>query len=120
MTGQQWQRYLINLKSKTMKSNTLISVRSNTNFSIDYKTGLLTPQLEVILITTSPKYTLTKKGDGFTKTMDIQEYRFLSCVEGINNLIGQLKMLLDNAVVFDQMASSFNTVIKSYESSKTK
>ena len=48
-----------------MKSNTLISVRSNCNFALDYETGKLRPQTEIILITTSPKYVINKKKPRF-------------------------------------------------------
>jgi hypothetical protein len=69
-----------------MKSNNLISVRSNCNFALNYETGKLHPQTEVILITTAPKYVINKKKDSYTKETDITEYRFLSGLEGINVL----------------------------------
>ena len=96
-----------------MKSNTLISVRSNCNFNLNYETGKLHPQSEVILITTSPKYVLDKKQTGFTKEMDITEYRFLSGLDGINKLVGELQLVVKNLNAVEQSAASFNVIIES-------
>jgi hypothetical protein len=98
-----------------MKSNTLISVRSNCNFALNYQTGKLNPQTEIILITTNPKYELTKKKDGFTKEHEIQEYRFLSDLKGINQLIGELQLLVTSINSLEQMASSFNAIIDAHK-----
>ncbi len=95
-----------------MKNNTLVSVRSNCNFSLNYETGHLRPQSEIILITTAPKYVLDKKKNGFTKEMDITEYRFLSSLEGINTLIGELQLVVKNMNAFEQTAASFNVIIE--------
>lgn len=96
-----------------MKNNTLISVRSNCNFSLNYETGTLHPQTEIILITTAPKYILDKKKNGFTKEMDITEYRFLSGLDGVNKLIGELQLAVQNMNAFEQTAASFNIIIES-------
>ena len=95
-----------------MKSNTLISVRSNCNFNLDYETGQLHPETELILITTSPKYVIDKKNTGFTKQMDISEFRCRTDVDGINKLIGQLQLVLQNVIVLEQNAAGFNTIIQ--------
>ena len=95
-----------------MKNNTLISVRSNCNFSLNYETGKLHPQTEVILITTAPKYVLNKKQDGYTKEMDITEYRFIAGLDGINKLIGELQLVVKNMNAFEQTAASFNVIIE--------
>jgi len=94
-----------------MKNNTLISVRSNCNFSLDYDTSKLHPQTEIILITTAPKYELNKKKDGFTKEVEISEYRFLSSLEGVNKLIGELQLAVKNMNQFEQIAAGLNAVI---------
>ena len=96
-----------------MKSNTLISVRSNCNFGLNYKTGKLYPQTEVILIVTSPKYVLDKKKTGYTKEVDINEFRFLSSLDGLNTLIGELQLLVQNVNHFEQMSAALNTVLAS-------
>jgi hypothetical protein len=100
-------------KTNKMKNNTLVSVRSNCNFSLNYETGKLHPQTEIILITTAPKYVLDKKQTGFTKEMDITEYRFLSGLDGVNKLIGELQLVVKNMNAFEQTASAFNVIIES-------
>lgn len=96
-----------------MKNNTLISVRSNCNFALDYESGKLHPQTEIILITSAPKYVIDKKKTGVTKEMDISEYRFLSSLDGINTLIGELQLVVKNMNAFEQTAASFNIIIES-------
>jgi len=95
-----------------MKSNTLISVRSNCNFALNYETKKLEPQTEVILITTCPKYEINKKRDGFTKEVDIQEFRMIANLDGINKLIGELQLLVTQANTFEQMSAGFNAIIE--------
>lgn len=99
-------------KTNKMKNNTLVSVRSNCNFALNYETGNLHPQTEIILITSAPKYVLDKKKTGVTKEMDITEYRFLSGLEGINKLIGELQLVVKNMNAFEQTAASFNVIIE--------
>jgi len=96
-----------------MKSNTLLSVRTNCNFSLDYKSGKLHPQTEIILITSAPKYVLDKKKTGIDKVLGVTEYRFLSSLEGINHLIGELQLVVKNMNSFEQTAASFNVIIES-------
>lgn len=95
-----------------MESNTLVSVRSNCNFSLNYETGKLHPQSEIILLTSTPKYVIDKKGTGIIKDLDIQEFRFLSNLDGINKLIGELQLLVTNMNAFEQTAASFNVIIE--------
>ena len=99
-----------------IKSNTLIAVRSNCDFSLDYETSNLTPKSEIILITTSPKYVLDKKRNGFNKEIEIHEFRFHAYPEGLNKLIGELQLVLQNMNAFEQTAASFNLVIESQKS----
>lgn len=95
-----------------MKNNTLISVRSNCNFGLNYETCKLHPQAEIIIITTCPKYVVDKKKTSFTKGVDIQELRFLSSLDGINTLIGELQLVVKNMNAFEQTAASFNVIIE--------
>lgn len=94
-----------------MKNNTLVSVRSNCNFSLDYETGKLRPQTEVILITSAPKYVVDKKQTGIMKDMEVTEYRFITSLEGVNQLIGELQLLVNNINHFEQLAGSMNAII---------
>ena len=100
-----------------MKNNIMLSVRSNCNFSLDYTKGTLHSQAEIIIITSAPKYSINKKQNELTKDLEISEYRFLSNLEGLNKLIGELQLVVSNITHFDQMASSLNVII---ESSKSK
>lgn len=103
-----------------MKNNTLLNVRSNCNFSLNYETGKLHPQTEIILITSAPKYILNKKHDGVDKAMDITEYRFISGLEGINQLIGELQLVVKNMNAFEQTAASFNVIIEASKQAQDK
>ena len=102
-----------------MKSNNLISVRSNCNFALNYETGKLHPQTEVILITTAPKYVFNKKKDGYTKDSDISEYRFITNLDGLNLLIGELQMVVKNMTAFEQTAAGFNVIIEASRNAKS-
>lgn len=96
-----------------MKNKTLISVRSNCDFSLNYDSGTLHPQTEVILLTTSPKYKLnTRKGE-LSKEQEVEEFRFKASLKGINTLIGELQLVVKNMNAFEQTAASFNAIIKS-------
>ena len=103
-----------------MKNKTLISVRSNCDFALNYETGKLHPKTEVILITTSPKYVINKKGDGLIKSAEVDEFRFISDLEGVNKLIGELQLVVKNMNAFDQTASSFNAIIQSAKEQQEK
>lgn len=101
-----------------MKNKTIISVRSNCDFALNYETGHLHPQAEIILITTCPKYTLnTKKGE-LTKEQDVEEFRFRAGLEGINSLIGELQIVVNNMNNFEQTAASFNAIIENVKKQK--
>ena len=75
-----------------MKNNNLLSVRSNCTFALDYKKGTLHPSTEIILITSSPKYVMSKEGDSFKKDQEVSEYRFITSLDGVNQLIGELQL----------------------------
>ncbi len=95
-----------------MKSKTIISVRSNCDFQLNYESATLHPKAEIILITTQPKYKLnTKKGE-LIKEQDVEEFRFNASLEGINTLIGELNLVVKNMNAFEQTAASFNAIIK--------
>lgn len=101
-----------------MTNKRLISVRSNCDFSLNYETGKLHPQAEVIIITTSPTYELNEAKDNLIKEQSITEYRFKSSLEGINTLIGELQLVVKNMNDFEQMAASFNAIITSAKQNK--
>ena len=101
-----------------MKNNTLVSLRSNCVFALDYQSGKLIPQTEVILITTNPKYVLNKTMDAFRKEQEITEYRFHCDLEGVNKLIGELQLLVKNMNNFEQTSAAFNAIIESQKENK--
>lgn len=103
-----------------MKNKTLISVRSNCDFALNYETGNLHPQTEVILITTSPNYIVNKKKGTIEKDIEVDEFRFKSDLDGINKLIGELQLVVKNMNAFEQTAGSFNAIIQSAKEQQDK
>lgn len=95
-----------------MKNRQIQTIRSNCNFSLDYETSKLTPQVEIIIITASPCYKINSKGDGFKKTIEVDEFRFISSLEGLNNVIGELQIAVKNMNNFEQLAGSMNAIIE--------
>lgn len=82
----------------------LISVRSNQDFGLDYKSGKLIPQTEIIVIIEKPAYTL--KGDKIVKRAKVEELRFKTGSEGLCALLGQLELAQRNTIHFEKMASN--------------
>jgi len=99
-----------------MKKGTLISVRSNCNFGLNYQTSHLHPQAEIIIITTEPEYKV--KGSTLSKTQSVKELRFNANLEGINQLIGELQLVVKNMNAFDQLAGSINAMVESAKEKK--
>ena len=95
-----------------MKNNTLVSVRSNCNFSLDYQTGKLHPQTEVIIITSAPKYSFNKNKTSLQKEQEVTEYRFVTDLSGINILIGELQNLVKNMNTFEQTSAAINQIVE--------
>lgn len=87
----------------------LISVRSNQDFELDYKTGKLIPQTEIIVLVQKPTYKV--KGDNIIMALCIEELRFKCDSVAINALVGQLKQAQRVATHFEQMAGSLNEII---------
>ncbi len=101
-----------------MKNRTIISVRSNCDFGLNYETSNLHPQTEIILITTSPQYTINSKGDALKKSIGVDEFRFKTDLDGLNKLIGELQIAVNNINHFNQLAGSLNTIIESHKKPK--
>jgi hypothetical protein len=87
----------------------LTSVRTNQSFSVDYSSGKLIPQTEVILLIDKPKY--IQKGEKIQKSSVIDEFRFQSSSNGIRAIIGVLNDALLLADNFEKMAGSINNII---------
>lgn len=103
-----------------MKDKQIISVRSNCDFSLNYETGKLHPCGEIIILTTAPKYEITKKQDSIVKGVELEEFRFKGSLKSVNELIGQLQLLVQSMNTFEQMAAAFNTIITSSKEKETK
>lgn len=93
----------------------IISVLTNCDFSLDYKSNNLKPLSEIIIITTAPKYVPNKKGDALIKDSRIEEFRFKTDLDGLNKLIGQLQLAVNQINHFEQMASGLNTIIEAHK-----
>lgn len=101
-----------------MKNKTIISIRSNCDFSLNYETSNLHPQVELILIASSPKYSLDKKATKIIKEQDVEEFRFKCDLQGVNRLIGELQLIVKNMNQFEQLSASFNSLIEQSKDKK--
>ena len=90
----------------------LLSFLSNTTFSIDYETSNLTPQVEMIILSTEPKYEMNKKQE-IMKGQELSEFRIFTSLEGINLMIGELQAVASNLQKFQQLSSGLNGLIES-------
>lgn len=90
----------------------LISLLSNTTFQVDYKTQNLTPQIELVLLSTEPKYEVNKKSE-IMKGAELSEFRIFTSLEGINQMIGELQSVAANLQKFEQLSVGINGLIES-------
>ena len=88
-----------------------VGVMSNTNFSLDYDTNNLEPQIEVILLTQELKYKASAKGD-ITKGVEVGEFRIFTSLEGINDMIGKLQVMASQLQNFEQLSVGINQLIE--------
>lgn len=89
----------------------LVSVRSNTNFSVNYEQGTLIPETEIIIIIQSPVYKLNETGDKIEKTNGISELRFTCNKKALHHLIEHLQQLEERTENSDQVVDTINEVI---------
>ena len=87
----------------------LTSLRSNQTFSVDYLSGTLIPQTELILLVEKPKY--SQKGDKIIKTSEIQELRFTTGTNGIKHIIGMLEEALKISDNYEKLSGNINNII---------
>jgi hypothetical protein len=87
----------------------LTSLRSNQIFSVDYESGRLIPQTELILLVEKPKY--TQKGDKIVKASEIQEMRFTTSTNGIKQIIGMLEHAMKVSDDYEKLAGGINNII---------
>ncbi len=90
----------------------LIQVRTNTTFSLNYKTGKLDPQIELILLVSKPSYSIDTKKSAIIKNVAIDEVRIFTEPAGIAALIGELTALQAPMQSIENLGAAFNTIIK--------
>ncbi len=103
----------------------LIQVRSNCTMSVSYENLLLTPQVEIILLTQEPVYKIKTDDDDedkqyIEKGMELSEYRCFSSLDGINAMISDLQKVASELQIFAQMSGSLNKVIEQYKTTDSK
>jgi hypothetical protein len=96
----------------------LVSIRSNTKFSVNYQTGLFVPTVELIMLVDKPTYTYDKKKENIKQEREVVEIRFDTTFSGINAIIGELKAVSDNLNQLDQIGQTVNSIIKRTAESK--
>ncbi len=87
----------------------LISVRSNQDFGLDYESGKLIPQTEIILLIEKPTY--ATKGDKIQRSTKVEELRFKTGSQGLMALICQLEAAQRHILHFEKMAGVLNEII---------
>jgi len=87
----------------------LTSLRSNQTFVVDYGSGKLIPQTELILLVEKPKY--SQKGDKVIKGSEIQELRFTTGSSGIKQIIGMLEQSIKIADNYEKLSGAINNII---------
>ena len=107
------------IKAMATTKKHLISFRTNTTFSINYETLKLVPQTELILLSTEPKYGFDKKG-AILKGNELTEFRLFTSLEGINIMIGELRLLATRLQTFEQMSAGMNSIIEEAKKNQPK
>jgi uncharacterized membrane-anchored protein len=87
----------------------LTSLRSNQTFTVDYGSGKLIPQIELILLVEKPKY--SQKGDKIIKGSEIQELRFTTGTNGIKQIIGMLEQAVKISDDYEKLAGLVNQTV---------
>ena len=94
-----------------MTKKTLIQIRTNSNFSVNYKDLNLIPEVELILLFTEPEYQVNKKFE-VVKGQKLSEFRIKTSSEGINQIIGELQALQVQLLTFSNLSEGLNAIIK--------
>lgn len=89
----------------------LIQARTNARFALNYETHKLEPEIELIIIFSTPKYNVNKKKSAIEKDIQVQEIRVTTDPEGITKLIGVLQAIQAPINSIGNMAEAFNTII---------
>ena len=94
-----------------MTKKTLIQIRTNSNFSVNYENLNLVPKVELIMLFTEPEYQVNKKGE-IMKGQKLSEFRINTSVDGINEIIGELQALQVQLQTFNNLSEGINAIIR--------
>jgi hypothetical protein len=94
-----------------MTKKTLIQIRTNTNFGVNYANLELAPAVELIMLFTEPEYQINKKND-VIKGQKLSEFRIKTSIEGVNQIIGELQALQVQLQTFSNLSEGINAIIK--------
>ncbi len=95
-----------------MTKKTLIQLRTNSNFSVNYDDLTLVPEVELIMLFTEPDYILNKKKE-VEKGQKLSEFRVKTSTEGISHMIGALQNLQTQLQTLTNLSYGLNEFIKS-------
>lgn len=89
-------------------------IRTNVNYSVDYTTMKLVPQVELIFLNSYPKYAVvTKKGSAYIERgHGLTETRVFCSLKQLNELLGELQATAARLQQFDQLGHGLNEVIE--------
>ncbi len=92
----------------------LVSLLSNSTFTINYETSKLSPQIELVILTQEAEYKANQKGE-LIKGIHVGEFRIFTTSEGLTQMIGDLQTLAANLQAFEHMAIGFNGIIDQHK-----
>ena len=98
-----------------MTKKSLLQLRTNSSFGVDYSTSNLIPEVELIMLFSEPEYQLTAKKDSVKKGLKLSEFRIKTTSEGINQMIGELQGLQISLQQYEQMGTTLNSVITQFK-----
>lgn len=98
---------------------TIVQVRSNVNMNVNYNDFTLVPQIELVLLTQEPVYEVNKQSK-IVKGVKLGEFRTVTSLEGLNEIISDLQKTASELQIFQQMAGSLNKVIEQYKKPEEK
>lgn len=94
-----------------MSKKTLVQIRTNSNFTVNYQDLSLSPEIELIMLFVEPKYEVNKKNE-ISKGSQLNEFRIKTNISGISHIIGELQALQVKLQTFDNLSEGLNAIIK--------
>jgi len=94
-----------------MTKKTLVQLRTNSTFAVNYENLNLIPEVELIMLFTEPEYVVNKK-DEIVKGQKLSEFRIKTSIKGISHIIGELQALQVQLQTFDNLSEGLNAIIK--------